>query len=160
MDEQIKEKIEFEISQIDTLLSKAELLAKKCALHAPDFIELSAVGATLHSYYNGLENIFVLIGKRIDNATFSSQRWHKDLLDSMFAETDKRKALLDESIHAQLLDYMSFRHVFRHSYGYELDWERLNPLFSGLNENWKSVKASIQGFIQAPATEADEGEDS
>ena len=98
-------------------MSKAELLAKKCALQAPDFIELSAVGATLHSYYNGLENIFVFIGKRIDNATFSSQRWHKDLLDSMFTETDKRKALLDESIHEQLLDYMSFRHVFRHSYG-------------------------------------------
>lgn len=27
-------------------------------------------------------------------------------------------------------DYLGFRHVFRHSYGYELDWLRLNPLFS------------------------------
>ena len=148
MDEQIKAKIFFEISQIDTLLAKAEILAKKCSVQEPDFIEISAVGATLHSYYNGLENIFVLIGKNIDNKTFSSQRWHKELLDSMFVSTENRKAVLEEKNHEQLLDYMSFRHVFRHSYGYALDWERLNPLFSEVYENWKSVKSNIQSFIE------------
>ena len=148
MDERIKQKIDFEILQIDTLLSKAEVLAQKCALQTPDFIELSAVGATLHSYYNGLENIFVLIGKNIDNASFSTSRWHKELLDSMFVKTDKRESVLDESIHEQLLDYMSFRHVFRHSYGYALDWNRLKPLFSAVDENWKSVKSNILRFIK------------
>lgn len=147
MDKQIIEKINFEISQIDTLLQKAEILATKCAMQTPDFIELSAVGATLHSYYNGLENIFVLIRKNIDNTPFSTQRWHKELLDSMFVKTEKRKAVLDENIHEELLDYMSFRHVFRHSYGYALDWARLSPLFYGVNENWKTVKAKIQNFI-------------
>ena len=148
MDDQIKAKIVFELSQIDTLLTKAEVLAKKCSIQAPDFIEISAVGATLHSYYNGLENIFVLIGKNIDNKTFSNQRWHKELLDSMFVATDKRKAVLEENIHEQLLDYMSFRHVFRHSYGHSLDWERLNPLFSEVYQNWNSVKSNIQSFIE------------
>ena len=147
MDERIKQKIDFEILQIDTLLSRADVLAQKCALQIPDFIELSAVGATLHSYYNGLENIFSLIGKHIDNMTFSTSRWHKELLDSMFIATDKREPVLDESLHEQLLDYMSFRHVFRHSYGFSLDWERLKPLFSTVNENWKLVKSNILNFI-------------
>ena len=113
-----------------------------------DFIEISAAGATLHAFYNGLENIFILIGKQIDNAIFTSQRWHKELLDSMFSDTDRRSAVLDNSLHDKLLDYMSFRHVFRHSYGYALDWERLNPLFSQMNEVWKNTKACIQKFIE------------
>ena len=46
MDEQIKTKIVFEISQIDTLLNKAEVLIKKCEIQMPDFIELNAVGST------------------------------------------------------------------------------------------------------------------
>ncbi|MBR7080674.1 MAG: hypothetical protein IKI40_09170 [Treponema sp.] len=150
MDEYVRKKIEFEISQIDTLLSKAEVLAQKCKLQTPDFIELSAAGATLHSYYNGLENIFILIGKHVDNMTFSSQRWHKELLDSMFSKTTNREPILEESIHEQLLDYMSFRHVFRHSYGYALDWNRLKPLFSALNENWKNVKSDIIKFTGQP----------
>ena len=105
MDSQLREKIKFEISQIDVLFDKAKILEEKCKLQEPDFIELSAVGSTLHSYYNGLENIFVLIAKQIDNASLSSQRWHKDVLDSMFAQTAARNAVLNESLHESLLDY-------------------------------------------------------
>ena len=148
MDSQLREKIVFEISQIDALFDKAKILEEKCKLQEPDFIELSAVGSTLHSYYNGLENIFVLIAKQIDNASFTSQRWHKEILDSMFVQNSARKAVLNEDVHESLLDYLSFRHVFRHSYGYALDWERLSPLFFGVNENWKSVKANLEEFIK------------
>ncbi len=144
----MREKIKFEISQIDTLLDKAKILEEKSKLKEPDFIELNAVGSTLHSYYNGLENIFVLIAKQIDGASFSSQRWHKEILDSMFVQTAARKAVLKENIHEALLDYLSFRHVFRHSYGYALDWERLSPLFFGVYENWKSTKADLEIFIE------------
>ena len=149
MDEQIKTKIRLEISKIDTLISKSAILLEKCKIVEPDFFELNAIGSILHSYYNGVENMLTLIGKRIDGRTFSSQRWHKELLDSMFVKTDKRNAVLDESIHNQLADYMSFRHVFRHSYGYELDWERLEPLFNGMSENWSAIRACFLKFCES-----------
>ena len=82
MDEQTKEKINLEISKIDSLVSKSSVLLNKC----------------------------------------------KDLK-------------------APLKEYLGFRHVFRHSYGYELDWERFNPLFSSLEENWKKVKECFVKFI-------------
>ena len=66
----------------------------------------------------------------------------------MFSDSDFRKAVLDEKIHEELLDYMSFRHVFRHSYGHALDWERLNPLFSGVYDNWNKVKSNLLRFIE------------
>lgn len=148
MDNEVKEKILFEISQIDTLLEKSDLLVQKCKIQKPDFIELNAVASVLHSYYNGLENIFLIIAKKIDNMSFSTQRWHKELLDFMFVKNQKRNEVFTENLHETLLDYMSFRHVFRHSYGFVLDWVRLEPLFFGMSENWKTVKKDILNFTE------------
>lgn len=147
MDDEIKSKINFEISQIDVLLNKSEVLLKKCMLDEPDFIELSAVGATLHSYYNGLENIFIMINKNIDHQSVENKRWHKELLDLMFVKTQNRNEVLNENLHEPLLDYMSFRHVFRHSYWHTLDWKRLKPLFLNLHENWANVKSCLAEFV-------------
>lgn len=58
MDDSTKLKIDYEISQIDELMEKSNVLVSLCKSKAPDFIEMSAVGSILHSFYNGLENIF------------------------------------------------------------------------------------------------------
>lgn len=117
MDEELKKKISFEISEIDSLLNHASVLSHKCKIQEPDFIEISAVGSTLHSFYNGLENIFLLIQKEIDKTNAKSERWHSELLSSMFKENQNRPAVLDESLQERLSEYMGFRHFFRHSYG-------------------------------------------
>lgn len=147
MDEELKKKINFEISEIDTLLDHATVLLQKCKIQEPDFIELSAVGSTLHSFYNGLENIFQLIHKEIDKINDTSGRWHATLLDAMFKKTENRPAVLDESLREQLSDYMGFRHFFRHAYGYHLRWDLAKPLFENLSEVWKSTKEYVLKFI-------------
>jgi hypothetical protein len=48
----VKLKIAFEISQIDELIEKSSVLLQKCILQEPDFIELNAAGAILHSYFD------------------------------------------------------------------------------------------------------------
>lgn len=47
---EIETKIIYEISEIDELLSKSSVLLKKCMIQEPDYIELSAVGSTIHSF--------------------------------------------------------------------------------------------------------------
>ncbi len=147
MDKDFNRKITFEISEIETLLGHASILLEKCKLQEPDFIELSAVGSTLHSFYNGLENIFLLIRKEIDKKNDTSGRWHSELLDSMFKETENRTAVLDESLRQQLSDYMGFRHFFRHAYGYHLRWDLAKPLLDNLPAVWESTKNCILKFI-------------
>jgi hypothetical protein len=61
LDNGIKAKILFEIFQIDKLLDGSELLLDLCKLKTPDFIEMSAAALLLHSFYNGIENILILI---------------------------------------------------------------------------------------------------
>ena len=143
----VKLKIAFEISQIDELIEKSSVLLQKCILQEPDFIELNAAGAILHSYYNGLENIFLLIRKNIDKTVLSSERWHSELLKSMFAATEARRPLFEKKLYDQLVDYMGFRHFFRHAYGYHLRWDLIKPLFMNIEENWYTVKTNIETLI-------------
>ena len=147
MDNAVKLKIAFEISQIDELIEKSSVLLQKCILQEPDFIELNAAGAILHSYYNGLENIFLLIRKNIDKTVLSSERWHSELLKSMFAATEARRPLFEKKLYDQLVDYMGFRHFFRHAYGYHLRWDLIKPLFMNIEENWYTVKTNIETLI-------------
>ena len=144
LDNTTKEKIKLEISKIDSLVDKSAILLQKCKIQEPDFVELNAIGSILHSYYNGLESMFKLIHKSTDATPLSGTMWHSELFYSMFEKTENRAAVLPKDMIIPLKEYLGFRHVFRHSYGYELDWERLNPLFMGLVENWHLVKKSLQ----------------
>ncbi len=148
MDESVKKKIQLEISKIDTLVEKSSLMLAKCAVQEPDFYDVNAIGSILHSYYNGLESIFNLIYKSFVSTPLSGNMWHSDLFAAMFAETESHPPVLPQELFLSTKQYLGFRHVFRHSYGYELDWERLKPLFNGMVENWNAVRACFLKICQ------------
>lgn len=143
MDNSTKLKIEYEISQIDELVCKSQVLVSLCKVKTPDFIEISAIGSILHSFYNGVESIFVLIAKEKRFKDFSKEQWHKDLLTFIFDE----QKLLSKNIKFFLIEYMGFRHFFRHSYGYTIQWEKCSHLFLNITENWNRTKKEIISLL-------------
>ncbi len=147
MDDATKQKAALEISKIDNLVEKSSVLLSKCKIAEPDFVELNAIGSILHSYYGGIESVFNLIYKSIYNKTLSGNMWHSDLFTDMFEKTDFHEPILPEELFKSLREYLGFRHVFRHSYGYELDWKRMQPLFFALPENWAAVKNALNKFF-------------
>ena len=147
MDDIIKKKIEFEITQLDEHLAKSSILVQKCKQQEPDYIELCAIGSILQSFYNGLENILIVISKNIDGITPNQGKWHSELLSSMCRKTENRSAIFSESLYPILSDYMNFRHFFRHSYGYSMKWEKLSHLFLNIENNWNEVKKELNTFI-------------
>ena len=58
--------IEFEIGQIDRLFEAYADLLERIHENKPDLVEITALASVLHSFYNGLENIFLSIAKGID----------------------------------------------------------------------------------------------
>ena len=90
-----------------------------CKNKEPDFIEITAVGGILHAFYNGVENIFILIAKSLQFDFTSSSQWHRNLIDFMFAQNN----FLQADLRPRLTEYMGFRHFFRHTYGYTIKWE-------------------------------------
>ena len=88
------------------------------------------------------QQIFQKCGKTLTNTM-----WHSELFYSMFEETKSRNAVLQKELTEPLKDYLGFRPVFRHFYGYELDWLRLNPLYSGMADVWQTVKETWKNFF-------------
>ena len=144
MDNGAKAKIVYEISQIDELLGKSQFLLSLVKTKETDYIEITAIGGFLHSFYNCIENIFILIGKSLNFDFNSSPQWHRKLIDYMFAQPD----FLPSDLRLLLTEYMGFRHFYRHTYGYTIKWEKCSHLFLGITDFWQTVKDAINKYIE------------
>lgn len=112
-------------------------------------VDITALGAVLHSFYNGLENIFLTTAKRIDQKVPKTTQWHRDLLNQMTETTSKRERVLTTDMVHRLADYLGFRHFYRHSYSFFLEWEDLEKLVNPLEEVWLQVKTELQVFLDS-----------
>ena len=148
MDDRLKAKILFEISQIDKLLDKSKPLLDLCKIKNPDYIEMSAAALLLHSFYNGIENILVLVFKHYDEELPNDNKWHMKLLDKAFVSKDNRRQIFQIELQKTLEEYLRFRHYIRHAYGFQLDWTRMENLIDHVKNIWQIVKENLNSFIE------------
>ena len=110
---------------------------------------IDSVALNLHSFYNGLERILVVIARELDPIFPSGDRWHRDLLEQMGREIpEKRPAILSERTRDLLDEFLAFRHLIRSLYAFELDAERLKYLLDRLPEALSSTKHDIESFCR------------
>lgn len=147
MDNLIKEQIRFKINDIDKLFSEYDLIFKKIEMQTPDLFDMTILGSVLHSFYNGLENIFEIIAKNIDGIVPNGNKSHQELLHQMASENSKRNEVLNEELYLKLREYATFRHFYRHAYSFQLNWEKMNPLIDNLQTVWNEVKLNLENFI-------------
>ena len=141
--------IKFEIEQIDHLFESYADLLERVQKEAPDLVEITAVASVLHSFYSGLENIFLSIAKRIDRDVPASTQWHRDLLIRMTEATSSRGPVLTVDMAHQLANYLGFRYFYRHSYSFFLDWDELEKLMTPLAKVWAQTKNALQLFLDS-----------
>ncbi|MBN2444940.1 MAG: hypothetical protein JXJ04_26535 [Spirochaetales bacterium] len=61
MHEKVFDKLEFEVSEIEKMLSSYDSLLELCKTNEPNLIEKTAAASVLHSFYTGVENIIIAI---------------------------------------------------------------------------------------------------
>lgn len=147
MDNKLIAQVNLEISQIDELFKAYSNLLHSIQKQEPDIIEVTACASVLHSFYNGLENIFLCIVKRIDRNVPTGDRWHRDLLYQIGKATPERNQVLMNKTIDQLVDYMGFRHFYRHSYSFSLDWKELEKLIVPVENIWQQIKDELEIFL-------------
>lgn len=116
-------------------------------MQAPDLFDMTILGSVLHSFYNGIENIFEIIAKNIDNNVPSGNKSHQELLHQMASENSNRNEIITEELYLKLREYATFRHFYRHAYSFQLNWEKMNPLIDNLQTVWNEVKLNLENFI-------------
>jgi hypothetical protein len=60
-----------------------------------------------------------------------------------------RPAITDDALRDRLHEYLRFRHLFRHGYGFSLDWAKLVPLLEGLRDVAPELRRQLDGFIDS-----------
>jgi hypothetical protein len=67
----------------------------------------------------------------------------------MMESTASRGPVLKADLAYRLMDYLSFRHFYRHSYSFFLDWDELEELVTPLAEVWAQMKSELQLFLDS-----------
>ncbi|MDW8326392.1 MAG: nucleotidyltransferase domain-containing protein [Anaerolineales bacterium] len=114
----------------------------------PRQLELQALASYLHQYYTGIESILERLLDWRGEPKPSGRYWHADLLDQVAEPREgERPAIIDRPLHARLEAYRRFRHFFRHAYGYELDWRKMEAETSGVSETLARLRTQIRAFL-------------
>ena len=107
----------------------------------------AAIGYYLHSFYNGCENIFDAVARFFEN-DISSGAWHTNLLKRMTLDIPGfRPPVIDEELFQLLDDFRGFRHKFRYSYTFDLDWEKERLVGKKLQTTFQMFRKQIEEFI-------------
>lgn len=67
--------------------------------------------------------------------------WHKRLLESAL-----NKDLISDEMFSMLDQFRRFRHKYRHSYGFTLNWEMMKPLNDILPRVYARLKEIVEQY--------------
>ncbi|HXF38138.1 MAG TPA: nucleotidyltransferase domain-containing protein [Blastocatellia bacterium] len=144
--EGLKEEIATELLNLTRIVDEAKAISGSQNTE-PTSIEIRAAGSIIHDFYGVVERIFERIAVRLGPGLPAGDSWHTFLLRSMELEARGiRAAVIDHELASRLVDYLRFRHLFRHSYGYELQWQKLRPLIQGLGETLELLRSQLAKF--------------
>lgn len=129
------------------LLGKVESQSKDLSDHLvkmPHKAFVIAAAYALSGIYSCYEDIFKHIARVFENRIENLASWHSELLNRMMIEVpDIRPAVLSDFTIGVLDEMRSFRHVFRYSYVFVIDADRV----VALAERWKASRSKIESEI-------------
>lgn len=141
--------IENEMVRLRQVAARLEQFVQN-APAAPDEIQIQGGAKYLHDFYNGVERIFERIAVRVDEDVPAGANWHTLLLQRMarpFGE--KRPAVINRELETTLANYLRFRRLFRHTYGYDLQWPPVHDLSQNLVHVLPDLQRQLDTFLAA-----------
>ncbi|MEZ4594513.1 MAG: hypothetical protein R3D55_25715 [Chloroflexota bacterium] len=138
----LRQRIATEWTNIQKAADKAQAAHAEATPYA-----LDAAGLNLQGFYNGLERLFELIGRQIDNSIPEGGAWHRDLLKQMTLDVPGvRPSVISEATAVSLEDYLGFRHIVRNLYTWDLDPVKVNGLIERLPQLIAALDNDLKAF--------------
>jgi hypothetical protein len=146
--QELVERIRGEASDLDRLVRRAltawDHSQKPSGEHG---VYIDSVALNLHGFYTGLERIFELIARQVDEDMPSGKLWHRNLLKQMSQEQkDIRPAVISSGSCSSLDELRRLRHLVGNVYTFNLVPEKIEPIVSDLSSLWSNVQAEILAF--------------
>lgn len=140
------EDIKQEKKEIEDLLTEIQGLIPSDN-KTPNKVVLRAMGSILHDFYTGIEKMFRRIALEMEGTLPEGENWHRQLLNRMSGEIEStRPAVISNDLKNTLDEYLRFRHLFRHLYGFELKWSRCRNLVENMDQTFMELNVELKEF--------------
>lgn len=144
----LSDRIRGEASDLDRIVERA-LSAWRKLQKEPEQMDacLDSVALNLHAFYSGIERLFELVARDIDQSVPDGEMWHRDLIKQMAEEiAGVRPAIVNPERVSSLDSLRRFRHLVRNIYSFNLIPERVEPLICDLSELWSFLQKELVAF--------------
>lgn len=146
--DQLHQQISIELDSLQVVTQELSALLEDIVGRKPTLREVTAAGAFLAQFYNGIENILkrICVYEKVDLP--SSDTWHVEMFQWFCAPSHPGlPVLFDDVLAEKLAPYRRFRHVVLHSYGFQLDWSRMVEGIRAVDEVFLLVKQRISEYM-------------
>jgi hypothetical protein len=155
--EDIHEEIGIEIENIQLTIQELNAIYLDVGGKQPSVRDKMAAAAFLAQFYGGIENILKRISRFYDAPLPKGDTWHVDLFRRFCTPPMYPLPLLfDEPLASELAAYRKFRHVVHHSYGFQLDWERMEEGIRRVENIFERFQENLKEYLRVlpPTTTA------
>jgi hypothetical protein len=143
----LAERIRDEIVDLDRSVARASAAWERGKISADQDYYLDAVALNLHGFYSGIERLFELTARHIDQAVPTGESWHQDLINQMAQEMPNvRPAMISADVADGLDEYRRFRHLVRNVYATNLVPSKMQGLLERLPPLWNRLRAELMAF--------------
>ena len=142
------ERIRGEVPDVDGVVQRALRAWPKAENPSPEQeFYLDSVALNLHGFYAGVERLFELIARRMDQNLPSGEAWHRDLLRQMAQDLpDIRPAAISQESAIILDKFRRFRHLVQNIYVMNLQSDKMAELIKALPALWAKLRDELLAF--------------
>jgi hypothetical protein len=141
---ELADRIEVDLASIRLVLADHRPLIDASAVREPEIWERTALGAVLHAFYNGVENCLRHIVLEQDGRLPDGSDSHAAILTRAMTRAGPHEPLIGARLGENLKEYLRFRHFFRHSYSFSLDWRKMAQLVKRLASTADEFEAAMR----------------
>ena len=139
------EQIEIEFTRMEKLVERYSETIEQVKKREPNAIETDALATFLHSMYSAMENCLKRTRQAAMGELQSPGAWHTDLLTA--TTIGGPLPILSQQLTLRLRALMQFRHVFRHSYSFDLKWSKMAPLVLTVEQCFRDFQDEMRSFL-------------
>lgn len=144
------------VAEVHERLRRAE---ERARTSGPDLVSVAGVALYLQNLYTALEELLRRVAVELDGSAPVGDDWHRELLEQMTLEVDEvRPRLLDDRLRADLDLLRRFRHLVRHAYAAEYDWDEMQSPLATAHRVVKALPeaiAELERTVQAAILECE-----
>lgn len=134
------------ISQWNEILKIYDRIAER--QKKKDVCGLESLAYQLHNLYCAYEDLFRIVAGFFENTIDDQRKYHTELLKRMTLSIEGiRPALISEESFKLLNNLKSFRHFFRHTYGYELDKRKIAIVLDDAQKLKETFRLDLERFL-------------